>query len=134
MKVYIAARYKKRMELLQFSHKLEARGHIITSRWLQGKHDHEEDVVCAKHDFEDVKECDVIISFTEEPRTATRGGRHVELGLALAWGKTCIVVGPREHVFHSLRGIIHATKDQLVETIGQLEAVKTAKAHNFANA
>lgn len=33
---------------------------------------------------------------------ASRGGRHVEFGMALALGKRVIVVGPRENVFHLL--------------------------------
>ena len=128
MKIYIAARYKKRAELLQLSRKIAMHGHIITARWLEGNHEHEEDVVCAKHDFEDVGNSDVVISFTEEPRTSTRGGRHVELGLALAWNKTCIIIGPREHVFHSLPGILHLREDQLITALNQLDQLKKAKA------
>lgn len=32
----------------------------------------------------------------------SRGGRHVEFGMALALAKRCIVIGPRENVFHLL--------------------------------
>lgn len=54
----------------------------------------------ARDDVEDVERADVLIAFTEEPRSsASRGGRHVELGIALALGKRVIVVGPRENVF-----------------------------------
>lgn len=58
----------------------------------------------AQHDWDDVMAADVVISFTEQPRTAggSRGGRHVEFGAALAAGKRCIVVGWRENVFHCL--------------------------------
>ena len=31
-----------------------------------------------------------------------RGGRHVEFGLAIAWGKPVYLVGERENVFHWL--------------------------------
>ena len=39
----------------------------------------------------------MLIAFSEEPRAlnASRGGRHVEFGIALALGKKVAVVGPR---------------------------------------
>lgn len=44
-----------------------------------------------------------MISFTEPPRSgASRGGRHVEYGIALARGVRVIVVGFRENIFHWL--------------------------------
>ena len=51
----------------------------------------------------------MLIAFSEEPRAggASRGGRHVEFGLALAWGKGVVVVGPRENVFHTLPQVEH---------------------------
>ena len=41
---------------------------------------------------------------TEPPRepSSSRGGRHVEFGIALARSKRLIVVGHRENVFHWL--------------------------------
>ena len=54
-------------------------------------------------DWEDVSTADVVISFTEPPRsTANRGGRHVEFGIALARNARVIVVGYRENIFHWL--------------------------------
>ena len=58
----------------------------------------------AAEDYYDLREADTVISFTEAPRVMlnTRGGRHVEYGMALAWRKRLIVIGPRENVFHEL--------------------------------
>ena len=57
----------------------------------------------ASEDWSDLLGSDICISFTETPRnTHSRGGRHVEFGAALALGKRCIIVGPRENVFHCL--------------------------------
>ena len=57
----------------------------------------------AADDFEDVMTADVVINFTEPPRTTfNRGGRHVELGIALAIGARVIVIGYRENIFHWL--------------------------------
>lgn len=55
----------------------------------------------AEDDFADVQTCDMLIAFTEEPRNGgrNRGGRHVEMGIALALGKIVKIVGPRENLF-----------------------------------
>lgn len=54
----------------------------------------------AKDDMDDVQGCDICIAFTEPPRSkASRGGRMVELGIAIGHGKRIIIVGPRENIF-----------------------------------
>ena len=114
MKVYLAARYSRRKELVAYREQIEALGHIVTSRWLNGNHQisdaglseqaQESDRIrFAEEDWQDLMSADCCVSFTEEPRgTNSRGGRHVEFGAALAAGKTCAVVGYRENVFHCL--------------------------------
>lgn len=111
MNFYLAARYSRRDELQGCLAELETRGHVVTSRWV--REDHlitEQDVLdrpwlgaaCAREDFDDVAAADAVLVFTEQPRTApSRGGRHVELGLALAWDKRIAIVGPRENIFHT---------------------------------
>lgn len=60
----------------------------------------------ATDDFGDVIRADMLIAFTEEPRsTNSRGGRHVELGIALGAGKPIYLVGPRENVFCHLPAV-----------------------------
>jgi len=57
----------------------------------------------ALDDWEDVNAANLVISFTEAPRSkANRGGRHVEYGIALANKARVIVVGFRENIFHWL--------------------------------
>ena len=57
----------------------------------------------AQDDWEDVTAAELVINFTEPPRSkANRGGRHVEFGIALARGARVIVVGFRENIFHWL--------------------------------
>lgn len=114
MKIYLAARYSRREELNGYADWLRSRGHEITSRWLLGNHQiddaglsaeaaAEERARFACEDWEDLMAADCCISFTEAPRSSnSRGGRHVEFGAALADRKACIVVGPRENVFHCL--------------------------------
>lgn len=57
----------------------------------------------ALDDWEDVNAAELVINFTEPPRSkANRGGRHVEYGIALANKVPVIVVGYRENIFHWL--------------------------------
>lgn len=117
LKIYLAARYSRREELCIYRAELQALGHTVTSRWLNGDHQvddkglsaqaHEsERVRFATEDWDDLMAADCCISFTEIPRSErTRGGRHVEFGGAMAAGKRCIVIGPRENVFHCLPSV-----------------------------
>ena len=123
MKIYLAARYSRREELCGYADALRGLGHVVDARWLLGNHQiHEgadkveawaisipiEGRAFAVDDYEDVRAADMVISFSEEPRSGnSRGGRHVEFGLAVAWGKKVKVVGPRENVFHCLPTVEH---------------------------
>jgi hypothetical protein len=92
---------------------------MVTSSWLYGRYPRNaedglsieqpaaERAKIAEQDWRDLRGSDVCISFTELARSNGRGGRHVEFGLALAFGIQCIVVGPREHVFHCLPSVRH---------------------------
>lgn len=127
MKIYLASRYSRRLELCGYRDQLQATGHVVTSRWLNGSHqisdagapineagerlaegddgsDTPEAAALrrkfADDDFRDVQSCDLLIAFTEPPRSGhSRGGRHVELGLALGMMKQVWVVGHRENLF-----------------------------------
>lgn len=132
--VYLAGRYTRREELAEHAAWLRHVGLDVTSRWLDGHHqlhpasgeplgeddeqvfegedDNEErrqlHATFAGEDLADVESADILVAFTELPRSgASRGGRHVELGMALAWGKRVLVVGPRENVFCSLPRVEH---------------------------
>lgn len=128
MKIYLAARYSRREELVAYRTELEALGHTVQARWLNGEHQLADDGTpignqgealvedrfqttegarlrekFAIDDWEDVNAAEVVISFTEPPRSkANRGGRHVEYGIALANRARVIVVGHRENIFHWL--------------------------------
>lgn len=131
MKIYLASRYSRRLEMCDYRLWLQAKGYIVTGRWLNGGHqisttgtpigengealvegdDGSTDVRAAElrerfaqDDVEDVMAADLVISFTESPRGApsNRGGRHVEFGIALAMDKWLWIVGHRENIFHWL--------------------------------
>ena len=117
MNIYLASRYPRRPELAVYRAELEAAGHTVVSRWIDGDDEpveHPEGGYTeaagriARGDLDDLDRADVLISFTEEPKivpyleAAARGGRHVEFGYAVAQGKQLIVIGPWENVFHTL--------------------------------
>jgi nucleoside 2-deoxyribosyltransferase len=127
--IYLAARYSRREELCEYRKELQSLGYFVQSRWLDGQHqisdtgapigDHGEALVESNHpdadtlrtkfaldDWEDVTSADIVISFTEPPRSsANRGGRHVEYGIALANGSRLIIVGYKENIFHWLPSV-----------------------------
>lgn len=121
MDIYLAARYGRRQELADYRRYLEGLGHTVTSRWVLGLHEGQvydngirlpgtpdESQQFAIEDMADLQAADTVIAFTEPPRSAaSRGGRHVELGLAIAWGKRVCICGPLENVFCCLPGIEH---------------------------
>ena len=110
--VYLASRYSRREELCGYREELRSAGFEVTSRWLNGEHQAADENpgplarLFAEEDYEDLMRAGVVIAFTEKPRTgASRGGRHVEWGIALAMGKRTLCVGPRENVFHWLPAV-----------------------------
>lgn len=132
MKIYLAARYGRHEEMQGYAKQLMMRGHLVTSRWIWGAHKIEDDdlyddtrverkKLFATHDWDDLGDASMCISFTEVPKSsASRGGRHVELGIALARSKRCLVVGPRENVFHCLDMVdVYETFEKLLEYVDE---------------
>lgn len=75
---------------------------VVTSRWIDGKHDGIPAQICAIDDLEDIDAADALVLVNPRHLHGSgRGGRHVELGYALARGKRVLLVGDRENVFHS---------------------------------
>lgn len=114
MRIYLAARYSRREELVACRTDLNSLGHTVTSRWLNGNHQVDDAGLSveakrsererfAREDFADVISAEMCISFTETPRTTnSRGGRHVEFGIALGRMLRVWIVGPAENVFHCM--------------------------------
>lgn len=122
-KIYLAARYSRNEEMRGIRDVLStALGHTVTSRWIDlhpdavgdfgTSFDHDalnsrpdECAPLGQHDLDDIDSADWVISFT--CGSGGKGGRHVELGYAMAKGKRLFVVGPRENVFHTLPAVEH---------------------------
>jgi hypothetical protein len=63
-------------------------------------------------DLDDIDRAEIFIMFTDTPSTS--GGRHTELGYAIARERVIFIVGPRENIFQAGEGVIHfATWDYL---------------------
>ncbi len=115
-KIYLAARYSRSAELRRYRDILEEMGHTVTSTWIEGGHEALKEggpelkaarAEFAYSDIHDLRQADTIICFMEEPRTPTRGGRHVEYGIALERGMELIVIGPKETIFHEIGEVFH---------------------------
>lgn len=134
MKIYLASRYSRHEEMRGVRDRLATRGHSVTSRWID-LHNYtaptsaspdilnNDPLSVAKyaiHDYADIVLAEAVISFTGH---GGKGGRHVEFGIGLALGKTSVIVGPRENVFHALSGVyvfpdVQALMDNLKEVEG----------------
>jgi len=120
MRIYIAARFDRRFEMLGVAADLMRAGHEVTSRWIEGGRGADPELVAAIEDIADLGRADCLVTFTERPERnvawAARGGRHVEFGIALATGKRLCIVGLRENVFHHMPRVeIYATVPDLID-------------------
>lgn len=109
--VFLSARYARRHELKSYRDDLAFRGFRVASRWLDG----EDEIGLAGPDraearrwleinLVDLAQASVVVCFSEDPEAqppgGSRGGRHVEFGMALEAGKEVLLVGPRENLLH----------------------------------
>lgn len=112
MKCYLAAGFSRKNEIAEKSQELENLGIKITSTWP-----HEEMTANAKlhevsdeylrqharKDLNEILAADALILFTQDPLVPfCRGGRMHEAGFAHALGKSILICGPRENLFHWL--------------------------------
>jgi hypothetical protein len=109
-RVYLTSATRRHAQLVRCRAALAVLGIETTSRWLDayGGPTYLDDLWArpeayaqlARDDLADVAAADTFI--TVAAFGAGKGGRHVELGYALALGKRVILVGRVEHVFHAL--------------------------------
>ena len=101
MKIYIAAPYPVRDDAIKAMLILEAAGHEVTSGWLRAPNELGDE--WARKDLEDVAAAEVLLALNAtEWENAGTGGRHVELGYALALNKRVVLIGNRSNIFHYL--------------------------------
>jgi len=123
-KIYLAGSFGRKAELRDYALRLWMAGYTVVSRWLIGHHeipDIEDPEFVARAaefsqaDYQNLLEADTFILFTEDPKNPSgknRGGRHVELGIALerARQNQCIaiyIIGPFENAFTAHPSTVH---------------------------
>ena len=89
---YLAAGYSARRTMKQAAERIAARaaGWQCCSRWLEGGHDNTASSVCGDDDLEDVRAADAMVVFHGP---STRGGKWVELGIAIERRIPILLVG-----------------------------------------
>ena len=120
MYIYLASRYSRYEEMQHARDAIHAKtSHKVTSRWIEGNHrisdsdiamGREQELIqqYLEEDLHDLTHADIVICFTERMReTKTRGGRHVEFGIAFALGKRIYVIGGAENLFYHAPAITH---------------------------
>lgn len=113
--IYLAGQYSRREELCGYRAELEATGHTVTSRWLNGDHAADDGSLsddlaeqCAVIDFDDVQNAAICIVFLAPPEARyMRGGHLVEFGIALGLNRYVIAIGNQENIFTRLPWVTH---------------------------
>lgn len=73
----------------------------------------------AKRCEQEVGDCDLLINIADEANVP--GGKHVELGIALALNKKIVVLGRKENIFHYHPEVIFCeTEDGMIERIKEM--------------
>jgi hypothetical protein len=120
---YIAASWPRREEALKVSQLLVTNGFRSTARWIynfasQGYEAGVDGMTpgLPEQDEYDVRIADMLICLTGD--TLSKGGRHTELGIAIALRKPIFCVGPKEQVFHR-----HGLVTMVNDVVGLLQAL-----------
>jgi nucleoside 2-deoxyribosyltransferase len=100
-RVYIAAPFQMRAEAIELMHLLRQHEIDCTSRWLMQETD--VSVEWANNDLQDVLNAHAVVAINPIGyHNAGTGGRHVEVGYALAHAIPVFVLGGKSNVFHEL--------------------------------
>lgn len=97
MKIYLAASHPRKEEIIKLAQQLEERNFEIVSFWhLEDKPDYRSGER-AMRDQSAIQQCDLFVELIGDDMS--KGGRHCELGIALAWNKKIILIGDSENEF-----------------------------------
>lgn len=144
MRLYLASRWGRKLEMAEIARTLEDNGAHVTSHWVEEPKMSQDDgsysggswnpdpvraAVIAARDLSAVDTSDSLVIFTDESRSGYTGGRHVEFGYAYAHGKPCIVVGPRTNPFHYLADAWFEDTDAFIMSVRESATLKELIAH-----
>ena len=89
MKIYVASKFEDKERVRDAMFSLKEAGHTITKDWTTSTG------FILKEAFEDlngVRDCDIFIGFFDNPDIKYKGA-IAELGMAIALGKSCYIIG-----------------------------------------
>lgn len=124
MIVYVASAWGNRAEVHRVRSHLLSLGHEVNSSWIDVPGGYSEDEIAVREavrDVAEVREADVVVIVSPSGEDLSRGGHHTELGLALAFGKPVVLVGPRRQVFHFYPDVRHF--ETLEDFLGEYDDV-----------
>jgi nucleoside 2-deoxyribosyltransferase len=117
--LYLAAPYQTMFYMRHLRDALQTRGWEVNAHWLD--EDPEKFGLKSEYairDMREISEADAVIVYNPYAyERSGSGGRHVELGLALAQKKLVIVFGRPSNVFHLAPGVRLATSIEHIFTI-----------------
>ena len=124
MTIYLAGPWIERKAVKTVANLFQERGFSLTSAWYDSQEDtlQEGDFqIQADKDCRQLLAANVFVVLN----WGVSEGKATELGLALAWDKPCIVLGPRNssNIFHYLPEVFHApTFEMAVKELTRLQA------------
>jgi nucleoside 2-deoxyribosyltransferase len=124
MKVYIAAPYQEREFAQRMMAELQRDGIVCTSQWLTSEDDLTDEH--ARKDLRDIDRADAVLLINPECYASSgTGGRHVEVGYALARSKPVLLWGSRSNIFHYLNEV--TLTPSMADVLGMLNRLETAQ-------
>ena len=134
MNIYIAAPWEHREFAKHVAELVNAEDRLtVKASWLDGKienlgtdmdYDSEHLKSEAVKDVIDVSECQAFLLLNVQARGSETSGKAVETGIALALGKTIIIVGKATNIFHLLSHVtIVKTIDEAIIKLKSLKGV-----------
>jgi nucleoside 2-deoxyribosyltransferase len=126
MKIYIAACFGQQAEVREKADQLTQAKHVCTSSWryLKPLGDGGSDAGGVKfasaylqralQDLRDLEASDLLVLLAGQ--VSTTGGKHFEVGYAVASGKQVVIIGSPENVFHWMLPRF-ATWQEFMETL-----------------
>ena len=123
--IALAASYQHKKKMQIFARELEELNWHNISRWVHSEdddNDTREYHQFADDDMRDIYDATNFILFTESCPTPDRNSRLVEMGMALAYGKIVITIGPKETIYCYHKHVVnYATKEEFLEALATLK-------------
>lgn len=123
--IALAASYQHKEKMQAFARELEELNWHNISRWVDSEDDNNDTESYhqfADDDMRDIYDAKNFILFTEPYPTPDRNSRLVEMGMALAYGKIVITIGPKETIYCYHEHVVnYATKEEFLEALATLQ-------------